>query len=65
MPFMISVLYSCRSSRCFRLFLGVDYRVDNILASLKTFTVYLKVLRTVERGDLPRAPSMMFSGCPS
>ena len=32
-----------------RLFLGVDYCVDNILASLKTFTVYLKVLRTVER----------------
>ena len=32
-----------------RLFLGVDYRVDDILAPLKPLAVYLKIFRAVER----------------
>ena len=32
-----------------RFLLRVDYRVDDILASLKPLAVYLKVLRAVER----------------
>lgn len=39
-----------------RFLLRVDYRVDNILASLKPLAVYLKVLRAVERKPDRRAP---------